>query len=442
MSLKTRWIVSAGLATGALLILSSGAQAGVFTVSGALTDDASTGISSSKTYTHTVSGGIAASINGVSFDVLNSSNTPADFDWNTNGFRKSQIPPPSSDPNNDWIPEAGGVTGTDLIDMLESFTFSANGDGNPASQTFTLSSLSPGTTYDARLYIRMWDTTGSGRPIDLTFTNGTEVDLTSVHQDRPSLVGLPNDQSAYYLNYQYTAQTSDLVIDALVVEPDPSGSFHLYALSNEVVPQTMEMNGGWEAILPPGLEDYVDVVDNGTDLIDGDLVNFLTITADFTQGPSNGRFPSIPIAFQQTHENAAEYLVIEEQINFNSSGADWDGFEFTLAGGGDPVFDLAKTEASGGPAPIGYSVAPFTSAQFTDDNTRLAITAGRVDDGDVWFPGSGENDGQLWIDVTPGPNGDFTNFSFLQRPAAVPEPGTISMLAVGMAIILLLRSPK
>ena len=72
----------------------------------------------------------------------------------------------------------------------------------------------------------------------------------------------------------------------------------------------------------------------------------------------------------------------------------------------------------------------------------MAITAGRVDDSDVWFPGSGENDGQLWIDVTPGSDGDFTDFSFLQRPAAVPEPGTISMLAVGMAIILLLRTPK
>ena len=64
-----------------------------------------------------------------------------------------------------------------------------------------------GPTYDARLYIRMWDTEGSGRPIDLTFTNGNEVDSTGPSpEDRPSAVGLPDNHSAYYVNYRYTAK--------------------------------------------------------------------------------------------------------------------------------------------------------------------------------------------------------------------------------------------
>ncbi len=219
----------------ALMMLVAGANAGVISVSPALTDDASTGISTSKTYTHTISGGTASSINGVDFDALNSGDTPADFDWNPNGFNKNQI---ACCNNGDWVPATGGVTGPDLITLLGSFTYSGNGDGNPASQTFTLSGLTPGTTYDARMYVRVWDTEGSGRPIDMTFTNGAEVDATGPSpEDRPSLVGPANDHGAYYVNYQYTAQTSDLVIDSLVVEPAPSGSFHLYALTNEVVPE-------------------------------------------------------------------------------------------------------------------------------------------------------------------------------------------------------------
>ncbi len=223
------------LAVVALMMLSVGAHAGTISISSALTDDASTGVSTSKTYTHTISGGAAASINGVNFDLLDSGNTPANFDWNANGFNKNQIP------NNagDWVPATGGVTGPELINLLRSFTYSGNGFANPASQTFTLSGLTPGTLYDARMYIRVWDTEGSGRPIDVTFTNGAEVDATGpAPEDRPSLLGLPNDHSAFYVNYQYTAQTDALTINTLVVPGDPnSGSFHMYALSNEVVPE-------------------------------------------------------------------------------------------------------------------------------------------------------------------------------------------------------------
>lgn len=210
---------------------------GSVSVSPALTDDASTGISSSKTYTHTISGGSAAAINGVDFDVLDAGNTPANFDWNTNGLNKNQI---ACCNNGDWDPAAGGVTGPDLINLLGSFTFSGNGDGNPASQTYTLSGLTPGATYDTRAYIRVWDTEGSGRPIDFTFTNGAEVDaFPNVLEDRPSsLLGDgSSDQNAYYVSYEFTAETSDLVLDATVVGAPPSGSFHMYALSNEVVPE-------------------------------------------------------------------------------------------------------------------------------------------------------------------------------------------------------------
>jgi hypothetical protein len=80
----------------------------------------------------------------------------------------------------------------------------------------------------------------SGRPIAFTMTNGAEVDPFSGPEDRPGdVLGTGNQHQAYYVNYRYTAQTTDLIINAAVPAGSPvgSGSFHLYALSNQVVPE-------------------------------------------------------------------------------------------------------------------------------------------------------------------------------------------------------------
>jgi hypothetical protein len=231
-----RTLLSAVMIAAAVAAFQAQAIAGTTSYSGPLTDNASTGISSAKTYTHKISGGTAASINGVSLDVLSDTATPANFNWNTDGRNKNVI---ACCNNGDWQPAMGGVTGSELINLLGSFTYSGNGDGTPSHQVFTLSGLDPGTTYDARLYVRVWDTEASGRPIDLTFTNGSEIDtIASLMEDRPSQVlGGGSDHDAYYVNYRYTAQGSDLLIDAAVVGAAPSGSFHMYALTNEVVPE-------------------------------------------------------------------------------------------------------------------------------------------------------------------------------------------------------------
>jgi hypothetical protein len=221
----------------AWVALATALHAGEVTFSEPLTDDASTGVSTAKTYTHTISGGTAATLNGVSFEVLNDTTTPANFDWSTGVSIKSLI---GCCNNGDWLPATGGVTGPDLVTMLGSFTYSGDGDANPATQTFTLTGLAPGTTYDTRLYIRVWDTEGSSRPIDMTFTNGAEIDTyLGLMEDRPaSILGDgSSEHSAYYLNYRYTAEGNEMSIANLVVGPSPSGSFHLYALTNEVVPE-------------------------------------------------------------------------------------------------------------------------------------------------------------------------------------------------------------
>lgn len=214
------------------------ATAGTVSIGGPLTTDESTGISPSNVYTHVISGGSAATVNGVVFSVLNANETPPGITWDSTGNKGNIL----LEQNNigDWLPADGGVTGAGLLGLLSSFTYAPQGAEAGSSQTFTLAGLNPGTVYDTRLYIRVWDTEGSGRPIAFTMTNGAEVDLFGGPEDRPGqILGTNNDHQAYYVNYRFQAQGETLVINAAVPGDAPanSGSFHLYALTNQVVPE-------------------------------------------------------------------------------------------------------------------------------------------------------------------------------------------------------------
>jgi len=216
-------------------LLAVSLHAGTISLSGPLTDDASTLISPANVYTHAISGGPAAvSVNGVNFSSLTSSVTPPNFTWDS---------PTKGEINNNlgqWIPADGGVTGPALISLLSGFTYAPGGAAPESSQSFTLSGLTIGTPYDARLYIRVWDVGTSGRPIAFTMTNGAEVDSFAGLEDRPGTVlGTGNQHQAYFVNYQFVAQSANLVITAAVPSdaPENSGSFHLYALTNQVVPE-------------------------------------------------------------------------------------------------------------------------------------------------------------------------------------------------------------
>ncbi|MGI8603048.1 MAG: PEP-CTERM sorting domain-containing protein [Verrucomicrobiales bacterium] len=213
------------------------ASAGVFSLSAPFTDDPSSLIDPLNDYTHAISGGTVANVNGVNFEQLSPGIIPAGFSWQSSTFGFSEV----IDNNGQWSPAAGGVTGAGLIDLLESFTYSGNGAQAGNSQTFTLSGLTPGITYDTRLYQRVWDVGTSGRPIDLTFTNGAEVDVyPGLEQDRPgNVLGTGNQHEAYFLSYAFTAQGTDLVINT-AVPPNAvfnSGSYHMYALTNQVIPE-------------------------------------------------------------------------------------------------------------------------------------------------------------------------------------------------------------
>ncbi|HEX2748167.1 MAG TPA: hypothetical protein VHM91_09240, partial [Verrucomicrobiales bacterium] len=198
---------------------------------GVVTDEISTGISAAETYTHKISGGGAVTINSVALDVLDTLNTPVNFNWDGFAGGKNIIAPIN---NNTWIPANGNVTGANLT-FFGGFTYSGNGPSPGGTQKFTLSGLTAGQTYDLRIFIRKWDN-GTVRPSALKFTNGAQVTDFFILEDRPgTMLGNGNDDSAYYISYTYTAAGDTLVMDATVPNvSSANGSFHLYGLTNRV----------------------------------------------------------------------------------------------------------------------------------------------------------------------------------------------------------------
>jgi hypothetical protein len=201
-------------------------------VLGNITNEASTGISTAETYTHKISGGSAATVNGVALDVLDPATTPLNFEWNGNAGGKNLIGPGIN--NGTWDPVAGNVADEPgLRQMLGTFTYSGNGAAPGNKQHFTLSALEPGLTYELRLFIRKWDD-GTVRPANLKFTNGPVVTNFYILEDRPGIVlGNGNNNTAYYISFTYVAQAATMTLETTVPNVSSgNGSFHMYGLTN------------------------------------------------------------------------------------------------------------------------------------------------------------------------------------------------------------------
>jgi len=204
-----------------------------------LTDDASSGISAAKTYTHAIAGGAAATVNGVAFEALTDVETPLNLNWEviSGGVKGNIVNNPG-----EWNAAEGGVVGPGLGELLNSFAYSTGKDPL-GTQVFTLSGLTPGQSYELSIMARTWDINGPGRPIDLTFTNGASaVPLFGpLLEDRPDVFfGGASVHSAYVVRYLYTAEGTEVRLEGMIpTTEDPllegTGGFHLYALANAVV---------------------------------------------------------------------------------------------------------------------------------------------------------------------------------------------------------------
>ena len=191
---------------------------------------------------------------------------------------------------------------------------------------------------------------------------------------------------------------------------------------------------GWRATWDNSLDGLVQIIASDCSQLANGRV-FIEKSAEFTQGPSpSGVFPTIAITFTQTAPTNVTRIIIEDEIITNSTGSPWTDFHMDLIDSGDAIFDVAATAGSGGPPPIGFSIAPFTIAGFSNGNTRLDIMGGVVPSGTTWFPGSGALDGELHIAVNPHAQAPFTTFSLKETPT--PEPASLALLAFGSAVAL------
>ena len=222
-----------------------------------ITGDADSGISNTKTYTHTLDfgqGTPGAQVNGVQFNAYNNA---ANGTLNFN--RAIDSGNLSDHPGNAGHNVTGGLANL-LTDMYY------NGGNAPGgATTWTLSGLTPGVTYDARIYTRQWGLPAA-RFVTLIFDPdgaGPISDPTAlINQDDATSVGLPVSNDAYFINYRFTAVAGeDLVITA--IQDDLNYSWHLYGITNEVAGGGDDY-GGW-ALTFPG----ADLTDPDADL-DGD----------------------------------------------------------------------------------------------------------------------------------------------------------------------------
>ena len=186
--------------------------------SATFTNDAGTGISSNKVYTHKLDFGTRSSpatvINGVTFDKVTT------VSGTLNGYGWVNFPPLAHGGNS---PEGlhGVATNSGIYNLLYDMDY---GLQFPGSATMQLTGLTPGKRYEVRFYNRAWGWNG-GRTQTLTFDPDGSGPISE------SITFNPDALDPNFIAYRYTAASSTLAIT--VQSAYNNSTYHLYGLSNE-----------------------------------------------------------------------------------------------------------------------------------------------------------------------------------------------------------------
>ena len=222
----------AAVAMAILVLTATSANAGDISYV-QVTNDADSGISADNTYTHKLdfgTGSPGALINGVQFDAYNNAAN------GTLNFNREV----SSGNLSDHGGNGGHNVSGSLVDLMTDMYYNGN-NAVGGTTTWTLSGLTAGMTYDARIYTRQWGV--STRTATIVFDpdgGGAISDSTGlINEDDATSAGFTNANDAYYINYRFKAVAGeDLVITA--TQDFLNQSWHLYGLSNQeaILPKT------------------------------------------------------------------------------------------------------------------------------------------------------------------------------------------------------------
>lgn len=213
--MRIHFVVLIGLSS--VLFVANGVTAAGTFASAPITGDADSGISTAKTYTHSVdfggslNGDPGTTINGVPFHV--GGRTGPNYALSSLEAYPFTLPTNAT---------PGGPN--TLYDLFEDFYHnSINLD--PPNQTLTLMGLTPGTAYTTTFYNVGFDLANAERVITVSTSDGASVtfDQNATGEGNPSV-----------LRYTFTAEGTSITY---TFDPTGDDTFHHYGFTNEIVPE-------------------------------------------------------------------------------------------------------------------------------------------------------------------------------------------------------------
>jgi hypothetical protein len=199
-----------------------------------ITNDADCDISVFKSYTHKLDfgqGTPGAQINGVQFNAYNNAAN------GTLNFNRTVTTGSATDHAGNTPTGVSGNLGNLMRDMYYNNANTAGG-----ITTWTLSGLTAGVTYDARIYVRQYGVSDSRRATLVYDPDGAGPVSHStgvISEDNALSVGMAAAADPYYINCRFTAVTGENLV-ITVTQHNANNSWHLYGTTCEQVAPTLK----------------------------------------------------------------------------------------------------------------------------------------------------------------------------------------------------------
>jgi MYXO-CTERM domain-containing protein len=182
----------------------------------------------------------------------------------------------------------------------------------------------------------------------------------------------------------------------------------------------VDLGGGWEAEIIAAPTDYADV---STDFVDEEknrifiqkFWEFLTIDEE------TGQPEAAHIMFRQTKPDnqTVDRIIINNETIVNHTGMSWTSFHMIVVGNKARFNPNASKK---------FSVDPFTSLKFTNDDQTANITGGVLPSSNTpWTPGL--ETGRLVIDVNLNGNNP-AKFTLKEFGGSIPAPGALALFGL------------